>query len=100
MGNQYPNVRLNLVWCYQISPYMTEQFLGEWIDMVPVNKIIAYGGDACDGPEKSVGALALARETIARVLAVRIERKQMTESRAMDICRAWLYENPKRIYNL
>ena len=40
------------------------------------------------------------RLCIARALAVRVSRGQMTESRAADVCRRWLYENPKRIYRL
>jgi hypothetical protein len=100
IGNQYPNAHLNLVWAHQISPYMTENVLNEWLDLVPTDKIIGYGGDYSCGPEKSYGALVMARENIARALAVRIVRGQMTESRAVDICRAWLYGNPRRIYNL
>lgn len=100
MGNQYPNVHLNLVWCHQISPYMTEHMLNEWIDLVPVNKITGFAGDNVDGPEKTVGVLVLARENIARALARRLKRGQISESRAVNIARAWLYENPKRIYGL
>ncbi|NLW49880.1 MAG: hypothetical protein GXY85_03430 [Candidatus Brocadiaceae bacterium] len=100
IGNQYPNAHLNLVWAHQISPYMTENMLNEWLDLVPVNKIIGFGGDYSCGPEKAYGALVMARENIARALAVRIARGQMTESRAVDVCRAWLYENPRRIYGL
>jgi len=100
MGNQYPNVHLNLVWCHQISPYMTEHMLNEWIDLVPINKITGFAGDNVDGPEKTVGVLVLARENIARALARRLKRGQISESRAVDIARAWLYDNPKRIYNL
>jgi len=100
IGNQYPNVHLNLVWCHQISPYMTEHMLNEWIDLVPVNKITGFAGDNVDGPEKTVGVLALARENIARPLARRLRRGQISESRALEIARAWLYENPKRIYGL
>ncbi len=100
IGNQYPNTCLNLVWCHQISPSMTEQMLNEWLDLVPSNKIIAFGGDSSDGPEKTYGALRLAQENIARALAVRIARKEMSEERAVDLCSAWLYDNPARIYNL
>jgi len=99
IGNQYPNAHLNLIWCHQISPYMTEHMLNEWIDLVPANKIIGFGGDN-SGPEKTYGVLVMARENIARALAVRLKRGQMSESRALDICRAWLYENPRRIYGL
>jgi predicted TIM-barrel fold metal-dependent hydrolase len=100
IGNQYPNAHLNLAWCYQISPYMTENVLNEWLDLVPANKIIGFGGDYHTGPEKTYGALVLAREAIARALAVRVVRRQMGESRAADLCRALLYENPRRIYGL
>ena len=100
MANQYPNVCLDLVWAHQISPYMTENVLNEWLDLVPANKIIAFGGDNPHGPEKTYGALKMARENIARALAVRARRGEMTETRAAEICRAWLYDNPKRIYGL
>lgn len=100
IANQYPNAHLNLVWAHQISPYMTENALNEWLDLVPTNKIIGFGGDYHCGPEKTYGALVLARENIARALAVRIARGQMTESRAVQVCRAWLYDNPRRIYGL
>jgi len=100
IANQYPNAHLNLAWAHQISPYMTENVLNEWLDLVPSNKIIGFGGDYHCGPEKTYGALVLARENIARALAVRVARGQMTESRAVQVCRAWLYENPRRIYGL
>lgn len=100
IGNQYPNTVLNMVWCHQISPCMTEHMINEWLDLVPVNKIIGFGGDSSDGPEKTFGALRLAQENIARALAVRVERGQMSERRAVDICRMWMYENPKRVYGL
>ncbi len=99
LANQYPNVNLNLCWCTQISPYMTEHFLNEWLDLVPVNKIIGFGGDNAS-PEKTYGALLVNRECIARALAVRIARGHMTESRAIEVCRMWLYDNSIRIYNL
>ena len=99
LANQYPNVNLNLCWCPQISPYMTEHFLNEWLDLVPVNKIIGFGGDNCV-PEKTYGALLVNRECVARALATRIARGHMTESRAIEVCRMWLYDNPIRIYNL
>jgi hypothetical protein len=100
IGNQYPNAHLNLVWCHQISPYMTEQMLNEWVDLVPLNKISGFGGDNCDGPEKTYGVLRMTQENIARALAVRVKRGQMSESRAVETCRMWLYDNPKRIYGV
>ena len=34
------------------------------------------------------------------VLAVRIARGDLPKDRAVSICRAWLYDNPRRIYSL
>jgi len=78
---------------------MTEQLVNELIDLVSSNRIIAFGGDN-EYPEKTLGALILARENIARALAVRVERKQMNMSRAVETCRAWFYDNPKLTYAL
>ncbi|MCK5803680.1 MAG: amidohydrolase family protein [Lentisphaeria bacterium] len=100
MANQYPNVWLNLVWCHQISPYMTESMLNEWMDLVPANKIIGFAGDNCDGPEKTFGVLMMARENIARALAVRVLRGQMNEERALEITRLWFHQNPRTLYSL
>jgi len=100
IGNQYPNANLNLIWCHQISPYMTEQMLNEWIDLVPTNKIIGFGGDNPFSVEKTYGVLKMTQENLARALAVRLARGQMSESRALEICADWLYNNPKRIYAL
>jgi len=100
IANQCPNVHLNLTWCHQLSPYMTEGMLNEWIDLVPSNKIIGFGGDHSLGVEKIYGALQLAKENIARALAVRVRRGHMSQRRAVDMCRRWLYDNPKRIYGL
>jgi predicted TIM-barrel fold metal-dependent hydrolase len=100
IGNQYPNAHLNLCWCHQISPKMTEAMLAEWIDMVPANKIIGFGGDVSTSPYKIYGALCLAKENIAGALAARARRGEMSLTRAEEICRMWLYENPRRIYRI
>ncbi len=38
--------------------------------------------------------------TIARVLAKRIERGQMTQDQALTLARQWFYDNPKTLYRL
>jgi predicted TIM-barrel fold metal-dependent hydrolase len=99
IGNQYPNANLNLCWAHQISPFLTEHFLNEWIDLVPTNKIIGFGGDT-RSPEKTYGVLEMTISDIAGALAERVKRGLMSERRATDIARDWLYENPRRIYRL
>lgn len=99
LGHKFPNVHLNLVWAHQMSPFMVERMLNEWIDLVPVNKIIGFGGDN-GSAELTYGACQIAKENIARALVARIERGRMTETRAAKVCRMWLYGNAKRVYRL
>lgn len=99
LANQCPNAYLNLAWCHQISPFMTVNMLNEWMDIVPLNKIIGFGGDLIF-PEKTYGTLMLAMENIAQVLAIRTQKTGLKYSKAVDICRMWFYENPLTIYNL
>jgi len=100
MGKTFPNIWLNLCWCHIISPEMTVRALGEWMDLVPSNKIIAFGGDYAVPVEKVYGHLVMARENIARVLARRIERGLMGEDEALEVAHNWFYENPVALYRL
>jgi hypothetical protein len=79
---------------------MTRSLLGEWIDMVPVNKIIAFGGDYCNPVEKCYGHLTMARENLAHVLAERIDEGLMDKDDAVAIARQWFYETPRALYGL
>jgi len=100
IGKNFPNVWLNLCWCHIISPKMTCSALDEWIDLVPINKIIAFGGDYGKPVEKVYGHLVMARENIARVLGGRIKDGLMTEEEAISIAKKWFYHNPKELYQL
>ena len=100
MGKNFPNVWLNLCWCHIISPVMTRAALDEWIDLVPVNKIFAFGGDYGKPVEKVYGHLVMAREDIAMVLGRRVEQGLMTEDQAVAVAHRWFYDNPKEAYGL
>jgi len=101
IGKNNPNAWMNLCWTHIISPRMTVSALDEYIDLVPLNKIIGFGGDYSSRcVEKVFGHLKMARENIAEVLARRIDRGQMGFDQAVEICRLWLYETPKQVYRL
>ena len=100
MGKTFPNLWLNLCWCHVISPEMTVRALSEWIDLVPTNKIIAFGGDYAVPVEKVYGHLVMARENIARVLAQRIDRGLVDMNQALELAHRWFYENPVALYRL
>ncbi len=100
LGKGFANVWLNFCWTHIISQRFATDALDEVIDVVPMNKIIAFGGDYALPVEKVYGHLVMAREDIARVLAGRIERGQMTEDQALTLARKWLFDNPKDLYRL
>ena len=95
-----PNATLNLCWTYIISPEATRQAIGEILDALPVNKIIAFGGDYGWNVENVFGHLTMARETLAEAFAERIARGLMDEDAARGILKLWLWDTPRRIYGL
>ena len=100
IGKSIRNVTLNLTWCPVISQVQTVRALDEVLDMVPLNKVSAFGGDYRASVQKAWGHLVMARECIAAALAHRIEAGDFDKKEAMRIARMWFYENPVRIYGL
>jgi predicted TIM-barrel fold metal-dependent hydrolase len=100
LGKGFPNVWLNLCWTHIISQRFAQAGLDEAIDLIPSNKLLAFGGDYGLPVEKVYGHLVMAREDVAEVLARRIAAKQMTETQALDLARKWFWENPRELYSL
>lgn len=101
LGKNYHNVHLNLCWSHIVSSNMVKSGLLEYVDIVPINKIIAFGGDYhAYSLEKVVGHLYMAKENIAWVLARLIDEGRMSRQEALEIANIWFLENPLRIYNL
>ncbi|MEN6548825.1 MAG: amidohydrolase family protein [Armatimonadia bacterium] len=100
IGKTFPNVWLNLCWTHIISPQMSISALNEWLDLVPYNKILGFGGDYGVPIEKVYGHLQLALQDIAAVLASRIESGWMTDEEALQVAHGWLWDNPVELYSL
>jgi predicted TIM-barrel fold metal-dependent hydrolase len=100
IGKTLPNVTLNLTWCPIISQVETKRALDEILDLVPLNKVIAFGGDYRVCVQKVYGHLVLAREAVAAALADRIEGGELDREEALRVARWWFYDNPARIYGL
>jgi predicted TIM-barrel fold metal-dependent hydrolase len=96
----YPNIVLNLTWCPIISQIQTRRALDEILDLVPVNKIIAFGGDYRVSVQKVWGHLVMARECVAAALADRIEAGDLDRAEALRIAKLWFCDNPTRVYRL
>ena len=100
IGKNFPNVWLNLCWTHIVSPQMTRSAIDEILDLVPINKILGFGGDYGMPVEKVVGHLQMAIENIAVSLAKRIDDDLMDVDEALNIARMWLWDNPVELYKL
>jgi predicted TIM-barrel fold metal-dependent hydrolase len=100
LAKNFPNVWLNLCWCHIISPRMAWSAMDELLDLVPTNKIIAFGGDHSTDVENVYGHLVVARQNVAGVLGRRIEEGLLTERDAFEIASRWFCDNPRELYQL
>ena len=100
MAKSFPNIWLNLCWGSSMSRSMAVSTLDEWLDLVPVNKIIAFGADTFLWTEWVLGELVQTREVLSSVLAKRIHAGLLSEEHALEQARMMLYNNPKDLYGL
>ncbi len=100
LGKGFSNVWLNFCWTHIISQKFAREALEEALDLLPTNKILAFGGDYRDPVEKVYGHLVMARENISAVLARRVYSGRMKEKDALKIARKWFLENPSSLYRL
>lgn len=99
LAKSFRNVTIDMCWGHIISPEAARRALVEWLDAVPANKIIGFGGDYCfvDGV---YGHQHLARQNIAAALATKVADGSFDLERAKEIARWLLVDNPTRILRL
>ena len=100
LGRSLPNVYLNSCWSHLLSPNLTLQAWDMWLDMMPLNRVMAWGGDYWWAVENVWGALDKVRQMLAELLARRIARGEFTEARALQIARRWMHDNAREVYFL
>jgi hypothetical protein len=99
LGKSWPNVYLNMCWSQSLSPTMARRQLSEMLECVPVNKILAYGGDS-RVLENSIGDLEIAKENCAVVLAEKVLKGCFTEADAIQYAERILRTNAIELYKL
>jgi len=98
IAKNLPNVFLNLCWTHVISQTQACSGIDELLDQVPVNKILAFGGDYVQAVEKVVGHLHIAKENCACVFGRRIDRGMIGFDDAVTILKRWFWDNPLKLY--
>jgi hypothetical protein len=99
LAKNFRNVFLDMCWAHIISPEASRRTLVEWLDAVPANKIMGFGGDYCF-PEGVYGHQYLARRNIAAALTQKVQDGSMDLERAIEIARWLLVDNPAAVFGL
>ncbi|MEM2941853.1 MAG: amidohydrolase family protein [Candidatus Bathyarchaeia archaeon] len=97
LAKTFPNVYLDLAWLHVVSPYIAREALSEWLETVPANKILGFGGDYVF-VEGSYGHSVIARDNIARVLTQKVEDGDLKLEEAKALARKILRENAKELF--
>jgi len=97
MAKYFPNVYVDGCWLAHISPAAYKRALDEWIEIVPANKIFAWGGDH-GIIDHSYASLQLAKDLIAEVLACKVASGYFSERVALHLARRIVEQNAREVY--
>jgi predicted TIM-barrel fold metal-dependent hydrolase len=97
LAKYYPNVYLDACWLTHISPAAYRRGLDEWLEILPANKIFAWGGDNIL-IEHSYASLMLAKDLIADVLAAKVNSGYFSLKVAKSVANKILGENAIKIF--
>jgi uncharacterized protein len=99
LAKNFRNVYIDMCWMYVISPTYSERYLNEWLETVPANKIMAFGGDYFN-IEGVYSHLMFAKQVISNVLIDKVKDGYFTEDEALKTARMILHDNAIQILNL
>lgn len=99
LAKMFTNVYIDMTWTPIISPSYAVRYLQEYIETVPQNKIMAFGGD-CNTVEGTYSASIMAREVVVQTLVPMVRSGYLSEEEAIVLARKILRENAIKIYKL
>jgi predicted TIM-barrel fold metal-dependent hydrolase len=99
LAKNFQNVYIDLCWLYIISPSYSERYLHEWLETVPANKIMAFGGDY-HNIENVYGHLLFAKQIIGNVLVDNVKDGYFSEEEAIKLADMMLRDNAVNLFQL
>jgi Predicted metal-dependent hydrolase of the TIM-barrel fold len=99
LAKQWPNVYLDLCWMHEINPKAYEDTLSEWLELVPNNKIMAFGGDY-GYIEGTYGASRIVRQAVARVIQEKVDKGHWDKEDAEKVAGRILRQNAEAVFKL
>ena len=97
LAKNFPNVYLDMSWMHIISPTRSRSALSEWLEEVPVNKILGFGGDYL-AVEGSYGHSVIARDNIVKVLTEKVEDGDYSLEDAKRYATLMLRDNANKLF--
>ena len=97
LAKLFPNVYADLCWAHIVAPGATRRTLSEFLETVPANKILGFGGDYRFA-ELSYAHARMARRNIAMVLAAKIEEGICSQTEALGLGRMLLCDNAAALF--
>jgi uncharacterized protein len=98
LAKLFRNVYVDMCWAHIVSPSASRRALHEFLDTVPANKIMGFGGDY-RYPELTYAHAKMARRNIAMVLAEKVEDGFASEVEAVELGRMLLDDNPAALFD-
>ncbi|MGC9318073.1 MAG: hypothetical protein ACP5KN_08565 [Armatimonadota bacterium] len=97
LAKHIPNISVAGYWWHTLYPFYIRKSVETRIDMVPMNKIIAFFSDAYH-IEWCYPKLKMIKQIWAEVLTERVARGWLTAGAAEELIERAFHENPMRIY--
>jgi predicted TIM-barrel fold metal-dependent hydrolase len=97
LARGFANVFIDCTGAPIISPELAVHGLAQYLDMVPSNKIQAFGGDYFYA-EDSYAHAKMARRVVAQVLAGKVEEGYYTETEALEVGKRLLHDNAAALF--
>ncbi len=99
LAKYFPNVYADLCWVHIVSPTEGRRILREWIELIPGNKIFAFGGDY-RFVEGAYAHARMARACVAQVLSEAVDEGYLTLNEALELVRKLLHDNAAQFFRL
>lgn len=99
LAKNYKNIYIDFSWIYIISPTKAKDIMKVALEMVPNNKIIAFGGD-CEHIECVYAHIVIAKRIVNEVLNELVNSTWISSESASVIAEKIFFENPKSIYGI
>jgi len=93
----FTHVHVDFCWAHIISPTTSARALSEYLDTVPSNKIIAFGGDFLYA-ELAYAHAQVARRVVAKVLAVKVQEGFCKEEETVELAQRILFDNAASLF--